>query len=83
MCSETLTKKGSRIHFGDSAGCTANTRRFFSGYPGCDTASTTAAGVTIHQKKEHLDWLDAAVIAETEASQKGQRANGLRKGRKT
>ena len=26
----------------------------------------TKTGVIIHQMKEHLDWLDAAVIAETE-----------------
>ena len=38
----------------------------------------TKTGVIIHQMKEHLDWLDAAVIAETEASQKGRRSKGQR-----
>ena len=56
-----------------SDGCTANARRFFCGYPSCNTASTTAAGVTIHQKRQHLDWMDAAVNAKTGASQRGKR----------
>ena len=61
------------MYFCSSDGCSVNARPFFCGYPGCDTVSTTAARVTIHQKRQHLDWLDTAVIAETDTSQKGKK----------
>ena len=73
VCSNELTTyEHTRMYVCVSDGCTANAPRFFCGYPSCNTASTTAAGVTIHQKRQHLDWMDAAVNAKTGASQRGK-----------